>query len=617
MALRPSPSTTPSNSMTSKLAGRLPFAGRRSYRQRSGWAVAALLVCALLLGGSWLAASALARSETDKAQREFRASSAHVASTLQLAIQHEEDLIVSAGGFVVAQPNASNGEFLRWASSVKALPRYPELLSMGYVRIVPDSQLAGFMAAAKHSGLPGAQGLDRVSPPGQRPFYCLAVGGFQRGVQSTYPPGFDLCGVEPLRSQVLSARDSGLLTYLPFQAGKTKTLGVFGPVYQGGTTPATVAARRQALLGWVGMTVVPNVVIARVLQSHPGTAVTMHYRQGTSNVVFTAGTAPKHAQSLTVDLHNGWTVTAVAPAAASGVAANGGALALLGFGVALSLLLGLLVSVLGTGRARAMRLVDEKTRELRVQASREIEQAHELRRVVAELESAQKVLVELARTVEVAEAERMALAADLHDGPIQHLTAVTLRLDLLASKLARGDSEHTTKLVDQLRETVASEMVSLRRLMIELRPPILDQRGLEVALRDCAEGVLAGESIQFELECTLGEVKLVPELETAIYRVVREALTNIRKHADADHARVTVDVSEARVLLTISDDGSGFAPDRTRDDHYGLITMREGVEGVGGTWRLETSPTAGTSIEATLPYMPRTREFDEPGRAAA
>ncbi len=613
MALRPSTSATSSNSVTGKLAGRSP------------WGIAALLVFAVLLGGSWLAASALAQNETGKAQREFRASSAHAASTLQLAIQHEEDLIVSAGGFVVAQPNTSNGEFIRWANSVKALPRYPELLSMGYVRVIPDAQLAGFIAAVKHSSLPGARLLDRVSPPGRRPFYCLAVGGFQRGVQSTYPPGFDLCAVEPLRSQVLEARDSGRLTYLPFQAGKTKTLGVFGPVYQGGTTPATVAARRQALIGWVGMTVVPNVVIGRVLQSHPGTAVTMEYRKGASNVVFTAGAAPKHAESLTIDLHNGWTVTNVAPAAASGVTANGGALALLGLGIALSLLLGLLVSVLGNGRARAMRLVDEKTRELRVQASREVEQAQELRRVVAELEAAQKVLVELdrerqrllARTVEVAEAERMALAADLHDGPIQHLTAVTLRLDLLASKLERGDHERTPKLVDQLRESVASEMVSLRRLMVELRPPILDQRGIEVALRDCAEGVLAGESTEFELECTLGDEKLVPELETAIYRVVREALTNIRKHADAEHARVTLDVSEARVLLTISDDGIGFEPARARDDRYGLITMREGVEGVGGTWRLETNLATGTRIEATLPYMPRAREADEPGRAAA
>jgi signal transduction histidine kinase len=574
-------------------------------RGQRRWSAAALLVFAVLVGGSWLSASTVARGEADKSKREFRASTAHVASTLQLAIQHEEDLIVSARGFVVANPRSSNSQFVRWANSVEALQRYPELLSMGYVRIFSQAQLAGFVAAVPGARPPSAHGIPQLVPPGTRPFYCLAVGGFQRTVQATYPPGFDVCGSEPLRSQVLTARDSGLLTYLPYQAATTQTLGVFGPVYRGGSMPATVAARRAAIIGWVGVTVVPSVVLGRVLQSHPGTAVTLRYSKGSSNAVFSGGAVPSHAQSLTIDLHNGWTVTNVAPASASGVFANGGALALLGAGIALSLLLGLLVSVLGTGRARAMRLVEEKTRELRA-----------AQKVLLELDQERQRL--LARTVEVAEAERMALAADLHDGPIQHLTAVTLRLDLLANKLGRGGNEDTTPLVNQLREEVANEMVSLRRLMIELRPPILEQRGIEVALRDCAKGVLAGESIQFELECTLGDVELVPELETAIYRVVREALTNIRKHAAADHARVTLDASEARVLLTISDDGKGFRPNETGDDRYGLITMREGVEGVGGTWRLDTTLGSGTRIEATLPWKPRIRrETRKPARAAA
>ena len=607
---------------TNNLFGRLPF-----LRERQGrWCVAALLVFAVVAVGFWLAGSTLARGDADKSRRNFRASSAHVASTLQLAIQHEEDLIVSAGGFVVAKPRASNSEFIRWASSVRTLPRYPELLSMGYMRIISQSQLAGFVAGAARAGPSWAHGINGVVPPGQRPFYCFAVGGMQRAHQATYPAGFDLCGVEPLRSQVLSARDSGLLSYLPYQVGTTTTLGVFGPVYRGGTTPATVAGRRTALLGWVGMTVVPRVVLDRALQGFPGTAVSLRYRKGSSNVVFTDGTAPERAQSLTIDLQDGWTVTTFASAAPSGLPADGGALALLGAGLALSILLGFLVWILGTGRARAMRVVDEKTRELRARASHEVEQSRELRRVVGELEAAQKVLVELnrerqrllARTVEIAEAERMALAADLHDGPIQHLTAVTLQLDLLGNKLGRGDHERASLLVRRLRETVANEMVSLRRLMSELRPPILEQRGIEVALRDCALGVLEGQPMQFELECTLGEVQLVPELETAIYRVVREALTNIRKHSGADHARVTLDASRARVLLTISDDGRGFEPTHANGDHYGLVTMREGVEAVGGTWRLDTRAGSGTHIEASLPWKrPTEQGTDEPEKAAA
>jgi len=607
---------------TGNLRGRLPF-----LRERPGrWGVAALLVFAVVAVGFWLAGSTLARSDADKSRRDFRASSAHVASTLQLAIQHEEDLIVSAGGFVVGKPRASNGELVRWASSVRALTRYPELLSMGYIRIIDQSQLAAFIAGSARTGPSWARGIRGVVPPGRRPFYCFAVGGVTRTPQATYPAGLDLCGAEPVRSQVLSARDSGLLSYLPYGAGKTQSLGVIGAVYRGGATPGTVAERRSALLGWVAMTVVPSVLLDRAVQGEPGTAVLLRYRTGSSNVVFTDGTSPKRAQSVTIELQDGWTVTTFASAAPSGLLADGGALALLGAGLALSILLGFLVWILGTGRSRAVRLVDEKTRELRARTSHEVEQSQELRRVVGELEAAQKVLVELnqerqrllARTIEIAEAERMSLAADLHDGPIQHLTAVTLQLDLLVNKLERGDHERASLLVLQLRETVANEMVSLRRLMSELRPPILEQRGIEVALRDCAQGVLEGKPIQFELECTLGGVQLVPELETAIYRVVREALTNIRKHSGADHVRVTLDATRARVLLTISDDGCGFEPTRDTGDHFGLVTMREGVEAVGGTWRLDTHTGGGTHIEARLPSKQvAARGTGEPEKEAA
>ncbi|HEX7625688.1 MAG TPA: CHASE domain-containing protein [Gaiellaceae bacterium] len=577
--------------------------------RRGRWSAAALLVFAVVATGSWLASSMLARGDADRSRRDFRASAAHITSTLQLAIQHEEDLIVSARGFEVTKPQASNSAFVQWAGSVEALRRYPELLAMGYVQIVSRPQLAAFVAGAAQTGPPWAHGIHGVVPPGDRPFYCFAVAGLQRGAKSVYPPGFDQCAVEPLRSQILLARDTGLLSYLPYQAGAMKTLAVFGPVYRGLGTPATVAARRKALLGWVGMTLVPKVVLDRALQGYGNTAVKLRFGAGASSVVFTDGRLPKHAQSLTIDLHDGWHVTTFTRATSSGVLANAWALALLGAGLALGILLAFLVWILGTGRDRAMRAVDERTRELR--------------RVVGELEAAQEVLVELnkerqqllARTVEIAEAERMALAADLHDGPIQHLTAVTLQLDLLVKKLGRGDHVDASVLVLQLRETVANEMLSLRRLMSELRPAILEQRGIEVALRDCAEGVLEGTAITFELDCNLGAVQLAPEIETAIYRVVREALTNIRNHSGADRARVTLHTSGALVRLTIADNGGGFEPVRADPDHYGLLTMREGVEAVGGAWRLTTSAGSGTKIAVSLPAK-RPGE-QAPDRAAA
>ena len=224
-----------------------------------------------------------------------------------------------------------------------------------------------------------------------------------------------------------------------------------------------------------------------------------------------------------------------------------------------------------------------------------IEDISERKRLEAESERL------LTRTVEVAEAERSALAADLHDGPIQHLTAVTLTLDLLANKLARGELTGAATLAQQLRESVASEMQSLRKLMGELRPPILDERGLEAAIHDCAGAVLDHEPLAFALESDLDGRRLAPELETAVYRVVREALTNVRKHADATEVRVRLTARNGVVDLEIADDGVGFVPGGGNGEHVGVLTMRERIESVGGTWQLDAAPGEGTKIHATLP----------------
>lgn len=216
-----------------------------------------------------------------------------------------------------------------------------------------------------------------------------------------------------------------------------------------------------------------------------------------------------------------------------------------------------------------------------------------------ELEEERKRL--LTRTVEVAEAERMALAADLHDGPIQHLTAVALALDLLAVRLERGRFDDAAARARAAREDLAKEMVSLRRLMSVLRPPILDERGIGAALTDCADALLSGDAIDVRVECDLRGKNLAPELETGIYRVVREALVNVGKHAHARSVVVSLSASASEVDLVIGDDGQGFMPADTDDDHYGLITMRERVESLDGTWELVTGPGEGTLIRATLP----------------
>jgi diguanylate cyclase (GGDEF)-like protein len=340
-------------------------AGRLRLQQRL-WSGAAAL---LLLGGSAaavVAASVQSGHNGAEAKQAFRSSSGQVASSLKVAIQHEQDLMTSTSAFVAGNPTASNTQFRGWASAERALQRYPEVLGLGDAVVVPQSKLAAFAAASERdpAGALSAHGNFSVAPAGRRSFYCFTAAAVNPGARNTVPAGFDYCD-GPLARPILAARDSGASAYLPIQIGTVTGLTVFTPVYRGGIVPATTAARRKTFVAWVGVTVAPGFPLAQAMAGHPGTSVSFRYNAGTSDVVFHAGVAPRGAQSITVDLHNGWTVLTSASVPATGLFAHGRPGALLVGGILLSLLLSALVFVLGTGRARARRLVELKTGELR------------------------------------------------------------------------------------------------------------------------------------------------------------------------------------------------------------------------------------------------------------
>ena len=298
----------------------------------------------------------------------FATSSAEVASTLKLAIQHEQDLIVSAAGFVVGNPDATEAQFVRWADSVRALQRYPELNGFGESVIVPASQLKAFAAraVAAPSALLAPGGTFQVVPPGKRAFYCFSRVSQSR-VASETPVGFDYCtGDQGVAA--LAARDSGQGDYVPIEFGKLAFLAVQTPIYRDGGLPSTVASRRAAFVGWIGMSVVPDVLLDTALEGHPGTAVLLRYGGGTSKVVFGEGKAAAGSQHVTISLHNGWTVETFAAPPDQGVIASAGSLALLVTGIAFSVLFGLLMFLLGTSRSRALALVSQKTDQMRHQA---------------------------------------------------------------------------------------------------------------------------------------------------------------------------------------------------------------------------------------------------------
>jgi two-component system, NarL family, sensor histidine kinase DevS len=203
----------------------------------------------------------------------------------------------------------------------------------------------------------------------------------------------------------------------------------------------------------------------------------------------------------------------------------------------------------------------------------------------------------LRQNLMAAEQERARWARELHDSVLQGMGSRRL---LLLSALKSGDPERLRSAVEEGLRDVVRDIDELRGLISELRPATLDQLGLVAALEDLAERV--GHNAEFELEADLqvDADRLDPELETAVYRLVQEALNNIVKHAEAARVDLQVRGGEDRLEVLVSDHGKGFDP-TVKQGGFGLSGMRERVELVGGELRIESSPGAGTRVMASVP----------------
>lgn len=209
----------------------------------------------------------------------------------------------------------------------------------------------------------------------------------------------------------------------------------------------------------------------------------------------------------------------------------------------------------------------------------------------------------LDRTLKGGDEERARIAAELHDGPVQSLSRLGYNLELALLHQDEGDGEAATQLVRAVQESLFGEVADLRDMMTRLRPPVLDERGLEDAIKDRAQAIREQSGVACAVQAEL-DGRLAPTLETVLYRVSQEALANVVKHAGARHALVSLQRSNGSVVLEVRDDGVGFEPEHHEGgrDHFGLMAMRERVEMAGGRWEITSRPGKGTRIRAVLPW---------------
>jgi signal transduction histidine kinase len=204
----------------------------------------------------------------------------------------------------------------------------------------------------------------------------------------------------------------------------------------------------------------------------------------------------------------------------------------------------------------------------------------------------------LRRVVEAQEVERKRLARELHDQTGQALTSIILGLRTVEE--ARSDTERRQAIAD-LRELVVETLHDVRRLAVELRPKALDDFGLVPALERLTETFAEQSGISVEFQAHLGDDRLPAEVETALYRIVQEALTNVVKHAQAQNVSVLLTRKDGGVAAVVEDDGRGLRADAAANEGLGLVGMRERIALLGGVLTLETGGDAGTTLVADVP----------------
>jgi two-component system, NarL family, sensor histidine kinase DevS len=202
----------------------------------------------------------------------------------------------------------------------------------------------------------------------------------------------------------------------------------------------------------------------------------------------------------------------------------------------------------------------------------------------------------LRRVVDAQEQERRRLARELHDETGQALTSILLGLKALEETFATQEARAATA---ELRERVVATLQDVRGLAVELRPSALDDFGLAAALERLTTSFSEQTGIAVDFETALPEERLPGEVETALYRIVQESLTNVVKHAQARRVSILLTRTSGAVKAVIEDDGRGIGDDSSGG--FGLAGMRERLSLLGGRLEIESGPGSGTTIAAEVP----------------
>jgi PAS domain S-box-containing protein len=210
----------------------------------------------------------------------------------------------------------------------------------------------------------------------------------------------------------------------------------------------------------------------------------------------------------------------------------------------------------------------------------------------------------LSKLIKAEEETRSRIAADLHDGPVQEFSRLAIALDLARTHLERGDLRQGFETLANVRKSLSAEVLRLRLLMTELRPPVLEERGLHDAIETYCRTFENETGIRVTISSP-ERFSIEKSAELVLYRIFQEAMTNVKKHSYARHVEISLHKSpDGVVTLDISDDGVGFDPSIiesvVQGGHIGIVSMAERAELAGGSCQVHGQPGQGTTVRVTI-----------------
>jgi signal transduction histidine kinase len=212
------------------------------------------------------------------------------------------------------------------------------------------------------------------------------------------------------------------------------------------------------------------------------------------------------------------------------------------------------------------------------------------------------------RIVALEEEVHKDLARKIHDGPAQMLSAIIMHLSVIEDIAARSPGQVGTEIA-MVRGTAARALQQIRSMIFELRPVILQTQGLIAALRTYVKRLREVEGMTIHADLQDWPERLPPKIEEVSFAIIQEALTNVKKHAEAHNIWLQVGHQDDCLIVTVRDDGKGFEVIRlealeAQEGHLGLLNMRERAEMVGGKLAIRSQLGWGTRVMLTVPLKP-------------